>query len=122
MVESATLVAVTVTVVPEPTPAKDKSPVLEMVPELALHVTEVFVVFTTVAVNCSVKPDGTDAVFGETLTDTAGAVTVMVAFPVFVVSCELVAVTLTDPAVAGAVNFPFASIVPALADHVTTEL
>jgi hypothetical protein len=37
-------------------------------------------------------------------------------------SCVLVAVTVTLPAVAGAVKSPVALIVPALAVHVTAEL
>jgi hypothetical protein len=37
-------------------------------------------------------------------------------------SCMLVAVTVTVPAVAGAVRMPLALTVPALADHVTAEL
>jgi hypothetical protein len=96
--------------------------VLEIVPRVALHVTAVFVVFVTVAVNCCVQPDGTDTVCGEMLTATAGIVTVMVAFPDLLVSSVLVAVTVADPAVAGAVKLPFALTVPALADHVTAEL
>jgi hypothetical protein len=35
-----------------------------------LHVTEVFVVFATVAVNCWVAPSAMVAVAGETVTDT----------------------------------------------------
>ena len=39
-----------------------------------------------------------------------------------VVSCVLLAVTVTEPAVAGAVKSPVALIVPAVEDHVTVEL
>jgi hypothetical protein len=51
-----------------------------------------------------------------------GVVTVTVAVPDLVVSWTDVAVTVTVPAVAGAVNAPEELIVPALADHVTDEL
>jgi hypothetical protein len=63
---------------------------------------------------------------GEQTTETevivTGMVTVTVAVPDLVVSSVLCAVTVTDPAVAGAVNLPVGSIVPADADHVTAEL
>jgi hypothetical protein len=63
---------------------------------------------------------------GEQVTETevivGGTVTVTVVEPDLVVSSVLCAVTVTDPAVAGAVNLPLASIVPADADHVTAEL
>jgi hypothetical protein len=48
--------------------------------------------------------------------------TVTAAVPDFVVSWVLVAVTVTVPAVAGAVKSPLALMVPPLADHVTAEL
>jgi hypothetical protein len=51
-----------------------------------------------------------------------GAVTVTVVLPLLVVSWTDVAVTVTVVAMAGAVNKPEESIVPALADHVTAEL
>ena len=50
------------------------------------------------------------------------ACTVTEAVPDLVVSCVLVAVMVTDPAVAGAVNRPAVLIAPAAADHVTEEL
>jgi len=50
------------------------------------------------------------------------ATTVIVAVPDFVVSCVLVAVTITDPAEPGAVNNPLPLIVPPLAVHFTAEL
>jgi hypothetical protein len=52
----------------------------------------------------------------------ADVVTVTVALPFMVVSWTDVAVTVTVPAVAGAVNNPEELIVPALADQVTDEL
>ena len=48
--------------------------------------------------------------------------TVTGAIPDFVVSCVLVAVTVTVPAVAGAVKSPLVPMVPPLADHFTAEL
>jgi hypothetical protein len=48
--------------------------------------------------------------------------TLTVAFPDFVASCVLVAVTITLPAEAGAVNNPPALMLPPLALHVTAEL
>jgi hypothetical protein len=50
------------------------------------------------------------------------ACTATVAVPDFVVSCVLVAVTVTGPTVEGAVSRPLAVIDPALALHVTAEL
>jgi hypothetical protein len=47
---------------------------------------------------------------------------VMVAVPDLVVSCVLVAVTVTLPAEAGAVKTPLVFTAPLLADHVTAEL
>jgi hypothetical protein len=83
LVVSATLVAVTVRFVPSETPARERSPVVVMLPADVDQVTPVFVVFVTVAVNCSVPPDGTETDEGETLTVTAGiAVTVTVAVAV----------------------------------------
>jgi hypothetical protein len=54
----------------------------------------------------------------------AGVVTatVTVAVPDFVVSCVLVAVTVTEPAVLGTVSNPPVVIVPVLVVHVTAEL
>jgi hypothetical protein len=48
--------------------------------------------------------------------------TVTAVVPDFVVSWALVAITVTVPAVAGAVKTPLVLIVPAPADHVTAEL
>ena len=60
------------------------------------------------------------------MTDTevivGGSVTVMVAVPDLLASCVEVAVTVTVPAVLGAVRRPDELIVPALALQVTTEL
>jgi hypothetical protein len=51
-----------------------------------------------------------------------GGVTVTVVLPAFVVSCVEVAVTVTLPAVLGAVKRPEELTVPALAPQVTVEL
>ena len=57
------------------------------------------------------------------VTDEAGAAcTVIIAAPDTVGFCTLIAVTMTDPAAAGAVKRPVGLIVPTLADHVTDEL
>jgi hypothetical protein len=52
----------------------------------------------------------------------ADVCTVTVADPDCVVSCVLVAVTVTDPAVAGAVSNPAAVMLPELTDQLTAEL
>jgi hypothetical protein len=52
----------------------------------------------------------------------AAVCTVMAAVPDFVVSCVLVAVTVTVPPVIGAVKSPTVLIAPDAADHVTVEL
>lgn len=78
------------------------SPVVEIVPQaapeqplpLTVHVTAVFEVFATDAVNCLVSPAKTDALVGDIVTET-GNVTVTVADADFVVSACDVAVTLT---------------------------
>jgi len=78
--------------------------VLETVPPVADHVTAVFVVPVTVAVNCFVAPYCRLAVVGETLTLTAGAaVTVTVAVALLDGSWTLVAFTENVPAVGPAV-------------------
>jgi hypothetical protein len=64
------------------------------------HVTAVFAVFVTVAVNCCVAPTATLGAAGATVTPIAGgAATVTVAVPDFVLSACETAVTVT---VAGA--------------------
>ena len=65
---------------------------MDTVPLVAVHVTDVFVVPVTVAVNCWVALVSNDALVG--LIDTAtGAVTVIVAEADFVGSATLVAVS-----------------------------
>jgi len=61
---------------------------------LRLHVTEVLLVFATVAVNCLCAPVATVVAVGETLTVTGGA-TVTRAVPDFVGSVVEVAFTVT---------------------------
>ena len=83
-------------------------------------------VFVTLAENCCVRPVVTVAVFGLTVTTTAGAVTVTTAIPDFVESACEVAITVTVPPVgtfAGAVYKPDELMVPilgALADALLT--
>jgi hypothetical protein len=118
-VGSATLVAVTVAV-PAVAPAV-KSPAALTVPEDVLHVTVLFVtVPCTFALSCSVAPVRIDPVAGVTVIEfTVGAFTVMVAIADFVVSATLVTVTVTVPAVAGAVSSPALLIDPPDVFHVT---
>ncbi len=69
-------------------------PAVETVPPVADHVTAVFVVPVTVAVNCCVAPVITDALLGLIATATTGAVvTVTVAEADFAVSATLIALT-----------------------------
>jgi hypothetical protein len=78
------------------------NPALDTVPPVAVHVTAVFELPVTVAVNCCVTDVCKDAEVGliEMLTT---EVTVTVALADFVVSAALVAVTVYVPAVPGAV-------------------
>jgi hypothetical protein len=75
----------------------------------------------TVAVNCKVPPVRAVAGDGETVTPVTvgGAVTVTVADADFEVSAALVAVTVSLPAVAGAVYKPADVTLPSLAVQVT---
>jgi hypothetical protein len=75
-------------------------------------------------VHCEVCPVSTEVGLQETETEVmvGGGVTLTVVLPVLLVSWTDVAVTVTEPAVAGAVSNPEELIVPALADHVTDEL
>ncbi len=65
LVGSATLVALTVTVVFAVTVGAVNSPELEIVPAEADQITEVFVIPVTVAVNCLVPPLGCDCHSGS---------------------------------------------------------
>ena len=67
-VESAVLVAVTVTAVATATVGAVKRPELEIVPAEADQVTPVMLVSRTEAANCCVPPDVIDALDGETVT------------------------------------------------------
>ncbi len=71
LVVSATLVAFTVTVSVAVTVGAVNSPVVLTVPEVADHVTAVLLVFVICAENCSVPPEATVAVVGETVTPMA---------------------------------------------------
>jgi hypothetical protein len=85
---------------------------------VADQVTLVLLVPVTVAVNCWVPPVARDADLGDTEI-TTGAETVTVAEADWVVSAALVAVTVYDPAVEGALYNPVEEIVPPVADQVT---
>ena len=73
LVESATLVTLTVTVVTLVTEGAVKRPVAETFPALAVQLAVVFVLPVTVSVNCLVPPELTVAVVGEMLMETDGA-------------------------------------------------
>ena len=66
LLASATLVALTVAVVLTLTSGAVYSPLLEIVPEDAVHVTDVLLIPVSVAVNCRVPWDATVALLGET--------------------------------------------------------
>ena len=74
--------------------------------------------------HCEVPPVSTEVGLQETETEVmvGGVPTVTVVLPDLLVSWTDVAVTVTVPAAAGAVNNPEELIEPALADHVTDEL
>jgi hypothetical protein len=108
-VTSATLRAVTVTA-----PAVDgavNTPAAVIVPAVACQVTAVL------AVNAVTEPVNTVALDGVRVI--AGATTVTAAVAIFVASPILTAVTVTTPAIAGAVNTPAAVIEPPEADQFT---
>ena len=105
-----------------------KSPLELMVPALADQVTAElkFPVPLTVAVHCDVAlmftVVGLQATETDVIEDEGEACTMTAAVPDFVVSCVLVAVTVTLLAEAGAVKSPLVLTVPTLADQVTAEL
>ena len=81
---------------------------VETLPPVVDHVTALLLLPVTVAVNCCVPPVGSDAEVGLMLTATTGgggggAETVTVAEADLLVSAALVAVTVSEPAVFGAV-------------------
>jgi hypothetical protein len=104
-------------------PVAEIVPIVELPPTvpLTLHVTDVFVEFTTVAVNCCAAAGATVTLDGATLTVTgggAGGETVTVAEPMAVGLAALVACTVTVAGLgiaAGAVYNPEAEIVPTVA-------
>src|SRR5437773_1634259 len=85
LLASAALVAVTVTVVLAPTAGAEKRPELEIDPAVADQATAVLVEPVTVAVNCFVPAEVTEAEAGDIETAT-GALTVTVADADLVVS------------------------------------
>ena len=68
LLESAPLLAVSVTVVARLTEGAVNKPLVEMLPAVADQVTAVFAVPSTAALNCWVFPDNTFALAGETVT------------------------------------------------------
>ncbi len=125
LVVSSVLVAVTV--IDPAEPGAVNSPLESIVPPLAVQFTVELKlpVPLTVAVHCEVPfvtmVDGLQATPTEEIVG-GGAFTVIIAVPDLLVSCVLVAVTVTDPAELGAVNIPLLVIVPPLAVHFTPEL
>ena len=81
---------------------------------MTFHVTEVFALPVTLAVNCCVPPTLRELESGEMATVTGGAGTVTLALPDFEESAALTAVTVTVPpgGVAGAVYKPVEEINP----------
>jgi hypothetical protein len=133
LVESATLVAVIVTVAEDAGAVKRPEPL--MVPADAAQVTPVFDVPVTVAVNCCWALTATKTGLGETVIaippgvgDGVGVgvgaeeVTVMVAVPLLVESLVLVAVTVHVPVKLGAVYVPVEETAPPFVLHVTLPL
>jgi len=121
-VGSATLVATTIALVLVVTLGAVKTPVLEIEPLLADHVTDVFELLETVATNCCLPADTRVVALGETATLTAACgTTVTMACADLVVFAALVAVTVTDVAVVteGALNEPVLEMVPFDAVHKT---
>jgi hypothetical protein len=105
-----------------------KSPAEVMAPALADHVIAElkFPVPFTVALHCAVALVlilvGLQATETDVIGDDGDDCTVTAVVPEITGSWVLVAVTVTLPAEAGAVNTPLAFTVPALADQATAEL
>jgi len=125
---SATLVAITVTVMFALTLGAVNRPLLETVPALADQVTPWLFALLTVAANCCAPPEEILALLGETETLTGevltGGVTNTLAVACLLESARLVAVTATEvlDVTVGAVNTPSLEIVPAPADQLTPVL
>lgn len=121
---SATLVAVTVTVVVLITEGACNRPPLEIVPAVTDQVTAVFVVPCTAATNCCIAPETREIEVGDIETETDGATTVTNALSVCELSATLFAVTVTNVLLVtlGAVSRPLAEIVPTLVDQFTAVL
>jgi hypothetical protein len=124
-VVSATLVAVTVTLVEELTDGAVNRPTVEIVPALTCQVTAVLLVEVIVAVNCCFVPEETVAVAGERLIATlvdGTIVTSAAASPPSSMALVAVTVTTVDEVTVGAVNTPLLETVPAVACQMICEL
>lgn len=125
-VESAVLVAVTVTLVVVETLGAVNIPPEEIEPALAFQLTDVLDVPWTLAANCCVLPAPmlVDEGDTETLIVVVTGLTVTTALAAFVGSALLVARTVTfiELLTVGAVNFPPSVIDPELVDQVTPVL
>jgi hypothetical protein len=119
-------VVFTITVCFKVTVGAVKRPDLEIAPALADHSTAVLLASLTVAVNCSVLPETTVVLDGETVTATLAVVGTTVTWAVAsaLASATLVVFTITvcDVVTEGAVKRPELEMVPALADHFTAVL
>lgn len=122
-VVSAALVAVTVTDELLVTFGAVNTPLVEIAPELADHVTAVLLVPCTVAANCLVLPEVKLVLEGE-IDRVTPVVTFTEAVAFLVLSAALVAVTVTVVPLltVGAVNNPLLDTKPALALQVTLVL
>lgn len=122
---SATLVAVTVTVVvPLLTEGARNRPPLEIDPAVTDQVNAVFVVPCTAATNCCDSSETRESEVGEIETETDGRTTVTNTLSVREVSAALFAVIVTNVLLVtfGAVNRPLFEIVPRLVDQFTAVL
>jgi hypothetical protein len=106
-------------------PGAVKSPLALIAPPVADQVTAEsgFPVLVSVALHCDVVFTITIGGLHVTSIEPPPAdCTVIKVLPDLLVSCVLVAVTFTDPALLGAVKAPLELILPLVADHVTVGL
>ena len=125
LVGSATLVAVTVTLLEVVDDGAVNKPLLEIVPALACQVTAVLLVEVRVAENCCLAPGETVTATGErftTILDDGAMVTSETATAPSSATLVAVTVTIVDDVTEGAVNRPPLEIVPALACQIISVL
>lgn len=125
LLPSATLVAVTVTLVEAATEGAVNRPLLDIDPALACQVTAVLLVDVKAAENCCLPPDEIVAVAGEMLIAILFCGTTVTSETALLAGSDaLVAttVTLVEDVTVGAVNRPLCEIMPALARQKMVEL